>query len=197
MIRFSTKLGRFTLRRQRQNIGSHLVSFSGLGGGDSPPNEPPAKPSLVYRLTEDFKDVLSVTFGWERKRNIEEELDKGLRVYPWITYPDPITGAPSYRNTDTGAVTEVKPLDFDRRATAASFKQTNTQTSSIMNVTPKISPWERTLRALGSTPLIQQILAVGEVVSKGPVGQVATKIKDNVSAVREDLQEKWETSQHP
>jgi hypothetical protein len=164
------------------------------GGGAGVP--PPPPPPLIYRLKEDMKDILSVVFGWERKRNLEEEYDMGLRAYPWITYAGP-DGAPMYRNTETGATTGIKPLDFDRRASATSFRATNTEASAVMVAALQVSPWERTLKALGSTPLIRSLLAVGDAVAQGPVGQSAAKVKVRVSEIKEDLQEKWETSQHP
>jgi hypothetical protein len=117
--------------------------------------------------------VLSVAFGWERARNLEEEYDSGLRAYPWVTYADAATGAATYRNTETGAITTLKPLDFDRRAGAAAFRASNTAASALMVQAPHLSPWERTLAALGSTPLIRSLLAVGDEVAKGPVGAAA------------------------
>ena len=169
----------------------------GSGGAPPPPPPPAPQPSLLYRLREDFKDVLSVAFGWERARNLEEEYDRGLRAYPWVTYSDPATGEAVYRNTESGATTGTKPLDFDRRASASAFKATNTAASQVMVTAPQLSPWERTLRALGSTPLIRSLLAVGDEIAAGPVGKAAKGVQTRVSEVREDLQEKWETSQHP
>lgn len=45
-----------------------------------------------YKLSEYVKDVASVVFNIERKRDLETEYDSGLREYPWIEYEDPVTG---------------------------------------------------------------------------------------------------------
>lgn len=185
------------LRRARRAPLCPLPHPRPLSAAPEPPPPPPPAPSRWYVLTEDLKDVLSVAFGVERKRNVEKEYDMGLRAYPWVTYEDPATKAPLYRNEDTGVVTPHKPLDFDKRATPASFRGTNEAATALMKVAPELSAWERTLRALGATPVIQRLLEAGEEVKKSSVGLAAQRVRARASEVREDLQEKWETSQHP
>ena len=167
------------------------------GAGASPPPPPPREDSRWYKLREDALDVLSVTFGWTRKRDVERDLDLGLRAYAWVTYVDPATNAPVYRNNDTGAVTGVKPVDFDRRAPPSARLTVDSSSSAVRAYAPTESAWDKTVRALGDTPLIRGLLAAGSAVAASPVGKAATAVRARASDLREDLQEKWETSQHP
>lgn len=169
-------------------------SSAGASGQDS---QAAKKPSRWYRLIEDAKDVLAVTFGYERKRDIGLEVDMGLREYPWVCYTDPATEKLMYRNNDTGVVTDIKPSDFDKRAKPSARLEVNHAASDIAVVKTQQTPWERTLNVMYNTPIIQGLLAVGETVAASPVGKAAEKVKAKVADVKEDLQEKWETSQHP
>lgn len=121
----------------------------------------------------------------------------GLREYPWIEYRDPVTETLMYRNTETGFVTEKKPADFDRRAKPSARVEVNTSANAVAVVAPQRSKWDATLDALYNTPIIQALVVAKDVVAASPVGKGAAAIKTKVQDVKEDLQEKWETSQHP
>jgi hypothetical protein len=155
---------------------------------------PKQAPGRWYHMMEGVKDVLAVTFGVERKRNLAAEYDMGLREYPWIEYMDPSTNAYAYKNLDTNVVTDKKPLDFDKRASPSARIATNTEQSALSVVAPKITPWERTLEAVTNAPIISSMLSVGAAVaSSAPVQKVKEKVANKI----EDAREVWETSQHP
>lgn len=155
---------------------------------------PKQAPGRWYHMMEGIKDVLSVTFGVERKRNLSAEYDMGLREYPWIEYMDPSTNAHAYKNLDTGVVTDKKPLDFDKRASPSARVATNTEQSALSVVAPKVTPWERTLEAVTNAPIISSMLSVGAAVAASAPVQ---KVKEKVANKIEDAREVWETSQHP
>lgn len=181
------------------HVPTHLAALPrGLSTSstNSPPPPPRPTPSRWARFVDDARDVFSVAFGVERARDIEAEYDAGLREYPWVTYVD-AAGARVYRNRESGATTADEPADFQKRATPAHWLESERVASAVTVVKTAESAWDRTLRALGETPLIAGLLSVGEAVAKGPVGQVAKKVGDKATEVKEDLLEKWETSQHP
>eukprot|EP00904_Undaria_pinnatifida_P010678 jgi/Undpi1/6740/HiC_scaffold_20.g09219.m1 len=57
--------------------------------------------------------------------------------------------------------------------------------------------WERLQERLKESPIIQELLGATRVVSSGSLGQGAKAAKDTVKDKVEDVQEAWETSQHP
>ena len=151
----------------------------------------------MHRIMEDIKDVLAVTVGMERRRNVAAEYAAGERPYPWIKYADGASGRDMFRNVESGVVTEIQPPDWEQFATASSSVVPDRESSALATVAPEVSRWDRTLAAVTATPIISAILAVGAQVAAGPVGEAVgaarTRVRDRV----EDLQEKWETSQHP
>lgn len=155
------------------------------------------KPSRWYLMMEDIKDVVAVTFGVTRQRDIGKEVDMGIREYAWVSYVDPASGKTLYRNTDSGLVTEMQPSDWEQRSKASSRLTVNTEASALAVVSPTRSPWERTLDSLYGTPIISGLLQVGEAVAASPVGQAAGKVKAKIEDAKEVALEKWETSQHP
>lgn len=162
------------------------------------PQTPPVKPGRFYNLIEDIKDVFAVTFGVERKRNVGLEYDAGLREYPWISYTEPVSGREMYKNNETGVVTENKPLDFDLRAPASSRNvAVNVDRSELIVSKPDATAWQRTIDALGSTPIIAALVDATEAVAASPVGDAARAVKQKVTDKVEDAREVWETSQHP
>lgn len=194
MIRAASILAR---GRARALLSPLPRAFSSAGPStDAPPPPPPARPSLWARLVDDARDVLAVTFGVERARDVEAEYDAGLREYPWVTYED-AAGARVYRNRETGGVQSAPPPDWDRRAQKSAWLESERVASAVATVKQAESAWERTLRALGETPLIAGLISAGRAVAAGPVGAAVKSAGERASAVREDLQEKWETSQHP
>jgi import inner membrane translocase subunit TIM44 len=148
-------------------------------------------------LVDDAKDVLAVALGIERQRDIETEYDMGLREYPWVRYTDAASGKLVYRNRESGATMDEAPKDWSRRATPAHEIAVQSSASSIATIKNAPSAWERTIKALGETPIIAGLLAAGTAVREGPVGKAAAKAAQRADEIREDLQEKWETSQHP
>ena len=152
-------------------------------------------------MWEDTKDVLSVTFGIERKRDLLAEYASGERPYPWVSYIEPGTEKRLYRNTESGVVTEIQPPDWSRFATADNELSTNTEASAIATVRAQSTAWERTLEAVSSAPLVSALIEAaadaGAVVAASPLGQAAVKAKTKVSDKIEDAREVWETSQHP
>lgn len=144
-----------------------------------------------------MKDVLAVTFGVERRRDLGAEYDMGLREYPWIEYVDPATSKTMYSNRDSGIVTEMKPHDFDARAKPTSRIDVDAGATAITVVKTEKSAWQRTLDSVTNAPIISSILAAGEAVAAGPVGQQMSKVKAKVTDKLEDAREVWETSQHP
>jgi hypothetical protein len=166
--------------------------------GEAAPKQPAKKPGRLHNLTEGLKDVFAVVFGVERKRDLGAEYDAGLRKYPWFEFQDPHDEKVYYKNEDTGVVTEHKPADFDLRAPAsARMVATNMEASALTVVAERQTPWQRTVSALGSTPVIAAMLHVGEAVAASPVGQAAKSVKTKVADKVEDAREVWETSQHP
>jgi len=166
--------------------------------GETAPKQPAKKPGRLHNLTEGLKDVFAVVFGVERKRDLGAEYDAGLRKYPWFEFQDPHDEKVYYKNEDTGVVTEHKPADFDLRAPAsARMVATNMEASALTVVAERQTPWQRTVSALGSTPVIAAMLHVGEAVAASPVGQAAKSVKTKVADKVEDAREVWETSQHP
>lgn len=143
------------------SAGGAPPSSGGSGeGASSGTDTPPAKkspPSFLYRFVEGVKDVLAVTLGLERKRDLEAEYDAGLRAYPWIQYRDPASAALLYKNEDTGQVTERKPDDFELRAPPSSrMVLTDGATSALATIRERETAWQRTLAALGKTPIIDR-----------------------------------------
>lgn len=177
----------------RRSFSSTASAFQ-QSGGEQPPS---AKPSRWYLLVEDAKDVLAVTFGTRRQRDVGKEVDMGLREYAWVSYEEPGTGRVLYRNTETGLMTEMQPSDWEQRSRASSRLTVNTEATAVSVVAGVRSPWERTLDSLYRTPIITGLLEVGQAVADSPVGQAAGKVKAKIDDAKEAALEKWETSQHP
>jgi hypothetical protein len=162
-----------------------------------------------YRAVEDAKDVVSVAFGLERKRDVAREYDLGLRAYPWVCYRDPARGGElTYRNRETGLATEVKPADFDARAGPGAFLVLNEEATGVA-VLPGGGAGDgglggaagaaaraglrRVRDGLSAGPVGQGLKAAAEAVAASPVGAAVGSLK----GVRDRYVESWETSQHP
>lgn len=180
--------------------GAHADGASAAEGGAAAA-EPPKRRGALARLWEDTKDVLAVTFGLERARDLAAEYASGERPYPWVTYVEPGTDKRLYLNTESGVVTELQPPDWARFATAAHELGTNTEASEVATVKAQASQWERTLAAVTATPLVAALLdaaaTAGEAVAASPMGVKAKELRARVSDKIEDAREVWETSQHP
>jgi hypothetical protein len=161
----------------------------------------PVRRSFVSRLWDDAKDVLSVTFGVERSRDLAAEYASGERPYPWVTYVEPGTDKRLYRNTESGVVTEIQPPDWATFATAAHELTPDVDASAVATVRTQATAWERTLDAVSRAPLVSALVdaatVAGAAVAASPVGQAAGKAKARVADKIEDARETWETSQHP
>lgn len=167
----------------------------------------------MYRTVEDIKDIFAVTFGVERKRDIQTEYDLGIRQYPWVCYKSSTSGGggsggdPSnsaeekivYRNNDTGLITEIKPADWDVRALPSSYLVLNTDASAIAIVPDNVSKtgWEKHFQGIAASPIIQGAFTAGRAVAASPVGQAVSKVTDKVKDVQDKISESWDTSQHP
>eukprot|EP00903_Cladosiphon_okamuranus_P005734 g5690.t1 len=57
--------------------------------------------------------------------------------------------------------------------------------------------WERLQERLKESPIIQELLGASKVVASGSLGQGAKAAKGKLKDKVEDVQEAWETSQHP
>ncbi|CBJ27872.1 Import inner membrane translocase subunit TIM44, mitochondrial precursor [Ectocarpus siliculosus] len=68
---------------------------------------------------------------------------------------------------------------------------------SLMIVKTAGEAWERLQERLKESPIIQDLLGASRVVASGSLGQGAKSAKDTVKDKVEDVQEAWETSQHP
>ncbi|CAM9851745.1 unnamed protein product [Ectocarpus sp. 12 AP-2014] len=68
---------------------------------------------------------------------------------------------------------------------------------SLMIVKTAGEAWERLQERLKESPIIQDLLGASRVVASGSLGQGAKAAKDTVKDKVEDVQEAWETSQHP
>lgn len=161
----------------------------------------PVRRSFVSRLWDDAKDVLSVTLGWERTRDLAAEYASGERPYPWVTYVEPGTEKRLYRNTESGVVTEIQPPDWATFATAAHELTPDVDASALATVRTQATAWDRTLDAVSRAPLVSALVdaaaTAGAAVAASPVGQAAGKAKARVADRIEDAREVWETSQHP
>jgi len=149
---------------------------------------------------EDAKDVFYVAFGMERRRDANLDYDFGVRKYPWVCYVDPNKeGQVIYRNVETGLATEIKPLDFDQRATSLSYLVLNQEATgvSVVNENVSKSAWERSFESLQSSQLAQTVKAATVVVAASPVGQAAGKVAEKVRSATDKYVQQWESSQHP
>jgi len=169
----------------------------GGGGGDASAPKPPPKPSAWYGFVEGVKDVIAVTLGLERRRNVGQEYDMGVREYPWIEYRDPATDKLMYSNRDTGVVTDIKPADFEARAKPTSRVTVNEAASAISVVKTSQSAWERTLESVRNAPLIASLLDASAAVADTAVGKKVAAVRARIADKVEDAREVWETSQHP
>jgi hypothetical protein len=173
---------------------------SGASSSASASREAPAAPvgGVFWRLREAAKDVLAVTLGMERVRDVGAEYDAGLRAYPWTEYVDG-AGARSYRNADTGVSTPAKPADFDARAPASArgVAVDGGARAVAAAAAPAPGAWARTLAAVSDTPLIAALRGAGAAVAASPVGAAAARARAAVADRVEDAREVWETSQHP
>lgn len=96
---------------------------------------------------------------------------------------------------------EVPSATF-RPAVAAPPPETNSGPSELVEVKREESAWEKRFGTLkeqvGKTPLFQQLYSQVEKVKESPAGkkvsEQATKVRARVSNMKEDLHEKWETS---
>jgi hypothetical protein len=179
-----------------KRAGEDLGGEEEKGGSASAP----PRPSFMYKLTEDVKDIFAVAFGLERQRDVEAEYDMGIREYPWVCYEDPASpGKMIYRNNRTGLVTELKPADFDQRAKPSARLILNTTTADV-SVLPEgadKTAWERRLDSLAANPLVQGAAAAGRVVAASPVGEAVGGVAAKVRSATEGIAERWDTSQHP
>jgi Tim44-like domain len=175
---------------------NHEADAKNDSSSSSQATSPIKKPN---KFLEDLKDIISVTFGIERKRDLTAEYESGARPYPWITYVDPISEKRLYANRDSGVITEIKPLDFDRFAKEDANVNINIDANAIAAIkqTTEESRWNRTLAAVSKSPIISSILEVGKVIAESPVGQAAGNLNRKVKEKVEDAREVWETSQHP
>lgn len=73
----------------------------------------------------------------------------------------------------------------------------NTTARAVMVVEQKETHWERLASHLSATPIIQSLMAVTKQVAESPVGKAAAVVRDRVNDKKEEIREKWETSQHP
>ena len=209
--RFSTSSGTQSTTTSDNTINSSSSSSSSSSdssssasssstSSSSPPPPPSSSAAWYYRVVEDAKDVFSVAFGIERKRNANLDYDFGVRKYPWVCYADPNKdGQIVYRNIETGLATEIKPLDFDLRATSTSYLVLNQDATgvSVVNENLNKSAWERSFETLQSSPLAQTVKAARVVVAASPVGQAAGKVAERVRSATDKYVQQWESSQHP
>jgi hypothetical protein len=73
----------------------------------------------------------------------------------------------------------------------------DTSTSSIAVVKREKTRFEQYSEQLRQQPIIQSLLEVQEQLADSPVGQQAAQVRDAAKDKKEELVEKWETSQHP
>ena len=171
-------------------------------GGSSADTAPPPPPrGRMARFADDVRDVLCVTFGMERRRDVVAEYASGERAYPWVTYMDPASGRRLFLNRDSGVLTEIEPPGWERFASAASELTPDTDASALTTVAAPISAWERTLSAVSRAPLVAALVeaagVAGEAAIASPVGQAAKSVRTAVEDKVEEAREVWETSQHP
>lgn len=117
-------------------------------------------------------DVVSVTLGLERRRDIAAEYESGERAYPWVCYPEPATGRTMYYNSLSGVQTEIQPPDWERFSKPESYVRPDEEAGALRVATPAPSAWSRTVSALGAAPIIASAVKVGEVRKRG-VGSLA------------------------
>lgn len=195
----STTTSENTLNSSSSSSSSNSDSSSSASSSSTSP-PPSSSAAWYYRVVEDAKDVFSVAFGVERRRNANLDYDFGVRKYPWVCYADPNKdGQIVYRNIETGLATEIKPLDFDIRATSTSYLVLNQDATgvSVVNENLNKSAWERSFETLQSSPLAQTVKAASVVVAASPVGQAAGKVAERVRSATDKYVQQWESSQHP
>jgi hypothetical protein len=196
----STTTSENTLNSSSSSSSSSNSDSSSSASSSSTSPPPSSSAAWYYRVVEDAKDVFSVAFGVERRRNANLDYDFGVRKYPWVCYADPNKdGQIVYRNIETGLATEIKPLDFDIRATSTSYLVLNQDATgvSVVNENLNKSAWERSFETLQSSPLAQTVKAASVVVAASPVGQAAGKVAERVRSATDKYVQQWESSQHP
>jgi hypothetical protein len=149
----------------------------------------PRQRGLLTRAWDGLLDVVYVTLGLERKRDVAAEYASGERPYPWVSYVDAASSKTLYYNSESGVITEIKPPDWDRFSTPASYVTPDAEAGALRAVPAPPSAWDRTVRALGAAPIIEGVLAVGKAVAASPVGAAATAVKNRVSDKIEDARE--------
>ena len=127
------------------------------------PPPPPTPRSAAARAWDGLVDVVSVTLGLERRRDVAAEYASGERAYPWVCYPEPGTGRKVYYNSLSGVQTEIQPPDWERFSTAASYVRPNEDVGAIQAVAAPPTAWSRTVNALGAAPIIDSVMALGKV----------------------------------
>jgi len=96
---------------------------------------------------------------------------------------------------------EVSSATFRPPVSAAS-EANESGTTELVAVKAEKSAWERRFGTLkeqvGQTPLFQQLYSQVEKVRESPAGkkvtEQASRVRERVSSMKEDMQEKWETS---
>lgn len=177
--------------------GPSFASESPQGAKEEPKVETPKKLPPFYSLREDIKDVLAIVFGMERKRDVEFEYDMGLRPYPWVTYVEVATGERVYRNVETGVITNSMPAGFEKRAKPEAYLDANLEQHALTIMQMEKGVFGKIKERVVENPVAATVIAAGSAIKESPIGEAASRVKAKVSDVREDLQETWETSQHP
>jgi hypothetical protein len=169
---------------------AHPEPEAGGSASSSSSSSHPIRPrSALSRAWDNILDVIHVTLGLERKRDITAEYASGERPYPWVSYADAASGKTLYFNRDSGVVTEIQPPDWERFSTPSSYVTPDADTGAVQAVPQPPSMFERTVAALGAAPLIDSAAAVGKAVAESPVGVAAAAVKSRVSDRIEDARE--------
>ena len=126
------------------------------------PPLPPPRRGVAVRAWDAIIDVISVTIGIERKRDIAAEYASGERAYPWVCYTEPATGRTIYYNSESQIQTEVEPPDWERFSTPASYVRPDEEAGALRAVVAPPSAWARTVDALGAAPIIEGAVKIGE-----------------------------------
>lgn len=125
--------------------------------------------------------------------------------YEWYEYLDSESGKMVYRSSVTGSITDIKPHDFDEMADAVKEATgrdahrivTNTEAASLEIVRGKRTRFQMYSDMLLEQPIIQGVLAAADEVGDSAAGQAVQNMRKRAREVREDLETKLETSQHP
>lgn len=144
-------------------------------------------------------DVMAGVLGMRRAKRAADG------VYPWIEWQDPESGKFMYKNVHANVITDVKPIDFDEQMEIAEAEgrlgqhkiTMDAETATLSIIPEHKSRMDVYSERLMQQPIMQSLMHALDDVKESEIGQRAAEVKAKVSDKREELQEKWETSQHP